>query len=129
VFAYNDSQAIGLMRALQDRGKHIPDDYSIVGFDDIQISRLISPGLTTVTQPVDEIGTRGAEMLVDFIDGNRAPAPVLLQPQLVKRQSAARISLRSANSEGHAAIIPRRQKRAASARAQTRTNRTARDVR
>jgi LacI family transcriptional regulator, galactose operon repressor len=129
VFAYNDSQAIGLMRALQDRGKRIPDDYSIVGFDDIQISRLISPGLTTVAQPVDEIGTRGAEMLVDFIDGNRAPAPMLLQPQLVKRQSAASISPRSAYSEGHAAIIPRRQKRAASAQAQTSTNRTARDVR
>jgi LacI family transcriptional regulator len=127
VFAYNDSQAIGLMRVLQNRGKHIPHDYSIVGFDDIQISRLVSPGLTTVAQPVDEIGTRGAEMLVDFIGGSRAPAPVLLQPQLVKRQSAAGISPRNVYSEDHAAVIPRRQKRAVSARAQTRSNRSTRD--
>jgi DNA-binding LacI/PurR family transcriptional regulator len=91
VFAYNDSQAIGLVRALQRRGKRIPDDYSVVGFDDIQISNLISPGLTTVAQPVDEIGMRGASILIDLIDGRPVPAPALLQPGLVVRQSTAEL--------------------------------------
>jgi LacI family transcriptional regulator len=87
VFAYNDSQAIGLMQALQQQGKRIPDDYSVAGFDDIQVSHLISPQLTTVAQPVDEIGARGAEILTEVISGHAAPAPMLLEPRLIVRQS------------------------------------------
>jgi len=89
VFAYNDSQAIGLMQALQRRGIRVPGDYSIAGFDDIQISHLISPALTTVAQPVDEIGVLGASILIDLIDGKPTPPPSLLQPALVVRQSTA----------------------------------------
>ena len=87
VFAYNDSQAIGLIKALQQSGKQIPGDYSVAGFDDIQVSHLISPQLTTVAQPVDEIGARGASILTDVISGHPAPAPMLLPPTLVVRQS------------------------------------------
>jgi DNA-binding LacI/PurR family transcriptional regulator len=87
VFTYNDSQAIGLMQALQRLGKCVPEDFAVAGFDDIQISHLISPPLTTVAQPVDELGVRGASILIDLIDGNPAPAPTLLQPELVVRQS------------------------------------------
>ncbi len=87
VFAYNDTQAIGLMQALQQRGRQVPRDYSVAGFDDIQVSHLISPQLTTVAQPVDEIGARGASILIDLLNGQPAPAPMLLQPTLVLRQS------------------------------------------
>jgi LacI family transcriptional regulator len=87
VFAYNDSQAIGLMQGLQQRGKKIPGDFSVVGFDDIQVSHLISPQLTTVAQPVGEIGAHGASILIDVLSGQSAPPPMLLQPKLVIRQS------------------------------------------
>jgi LacI family transcriptional regulator len=90
IFAYNDSQAIGLIQGLQRRGISVPGDYSVAGFDDIQISHLISPGLTTVAQPVDEIGTRGAAILIDLIDGHPAPPAALLQPSLVVRQTTGR---------------------------------------
>jgi LacI family transcriptional regulator len=90
VFCYNDSQAIGLMQALQARGKHVPQDYSVTGFDDIQVSHLISPQLTTVAQPVDEIGIRGASILVDIINGQSPPPPALLKPRLVVRESTAK---------------------------------------
>ena len=89
VFAYNDLQAIGLMQALQHRGKQIPGDYSVAGFDDIQVSHLISPQLTTAAQPVDEIGLLGASLLIDVINGKPASSPALLVPSLIVRQSTA----------------------------------------
>jgi LacI family transcriptional regulator len=89
VFACNDLQAIGLMQALQRRGKQIPGDYSMAGFDDIQVSHLISPQLTTVAQPVDEIGLLGASLLIDVINGQPASSPILLQSSLIVRQSTA----------------------------------------
>jgi DNA-binding LacI/PurR family transcriptional regulator len=111
VFTYNDSQAIGLMQALQRAGKRVPQDYSVAGFDDIQVSQLISPALTTVAQPVDEIGIRGASILMGLIDGTPAPTPALLQPELVVRQSTAPV-LRS-ELAGSTASLQRtaRQKR------------------
>jgi DNA-binding LacI/PurR family transcriptional regulator len=92
VFAGNDLTAIGVMGGLQARGLRVPDDVSVVGFDDVRLASYVSPALTTVHQPADRIGERAAALLVDVIRGRRRPervGHVLLPPTLVVRASTA----------------------------------------
>jgi DNA-binding LacI/PurR family transcriptional regulator len=88
VFAYNDTSAMGAMAALQKAGLTIPDDVSVVGFDDIDFSSFAVPPLTTVHQPLLEMGTVAAQTLLDRIE-DRAPfAPeIALSPKLMIRNS------------------------------------------
>lgn len=58
VFCSTDFMALGAMRAIQDEGKKIPDDYSIVGFDNVYVSSMSNPQLTTVTQPINQIASK-----------------------------------------------------------------------
>ena len=69
LFAATDERAIGAVRALWEKGLRVPDDCSIVGFDDIDISVSLSPGLTTVRQPIVDIGQRTAELMSQRIAG------------------------------------------------------------
>lgn len=88
VFAANDLMAIGAMQAIASRGRSIPDDISVVGFDDVPVSSALTPQLTTVRQPLVRMGEEMATLLLDAVEGRPVRPAVLLPTELVVRQSA-----------------------------------------
>jgi LacI family repressor for deo operon, udp, cdd, tsx, nupC, and nupG len=91
VFCSNDEMAIGALQAIKSKGLRVPDDISIVGFDDIRFARYMDPPLTTVAQPKDELGREAMNMLIEILRGNDVPARKRILPtQLVIRGSTAR---------------------------------------
>lgn len=88
IIACNDDMALGAMKAVQERRRVVGQDVSIIGFDDIPSAEHAYPPLTTLRQPIFEIGTRLAEMLIQIVE-DRPPATqqMLLQPTLVIRES------------------------------------------
>lgn len=90
IFAGSDEQAFGVAEAARLTGRRIPEDLSIVGFDDLPISRWVSPPLTTVRQPLAEMGRTAAEMLLAMIDGREPHGrQVELATELIVRSSTA----------------------------------------
>ncbi len=90
VFVANDQMAIGVLRALQESGRRVPGDISVVGFDDIPEAEYLTPPLTTVRQPFDEVGRRCVRLLLDQIEaGERIQRREIVRPQLIRRQSSA----------------------------------------
>ncbi|WP_353951357.1 LacI family DNA-binding transcriptional regulator [Knoellia sp. S7-12] len=90
VFAANDQMAVGILRALHERGRRVPSDISVVGFDDIPEAEYLIPPLTTVRQDFPAVGRRAIEVIQEAMqDGELTPSP-LLQPVLVVRDSTAR---------------------------------------
>lgn len=88
----NDEVAIGLYHGLQEKGKSIPEDYSIVGYDDIDLAAYLNPTLTTVAQPVMHLGNLALRRLVARIkDHNLADEKVKLPVKLVVRHSTRRL--------------------------------------
>ena len=90
VFVANDHMALGVLRAMQEAGRRVPDDVSVVGFDDIPESPFLMPPLTTVRQDFDELGARALQLLLQMINegGGKPPHP-RLPPRLVIRASTA----------------------------------------
>ena len=74
VFAANDDMAIGLIRALTEAGRRVPEDVSVVGFDDIPVAAYVTPPLTTVRQPFDAVAQEGLKRLVHAIENPKAEA-------------------------------------------------------
>jgi LacI family transcriptional regulator len=90
IVAGNDMQALGVYAALRERGLSAPDDMSVVGFDDIPFAALAGPPLTTVRQPLAEMGRVAAEMLLTLIDGAPLASPrIELATALIVRASCA----------------------------------------
>jgi LacI family transcriptional regulator len=90
LFAYNDISALGAMRAFQEAGLRVPQDISVIGFDDIQGAAFSNPGLTTVRQPLADMGRLAAQTLLSRIEGaTDCPAEIPIEPELVVRQSTA----------------------------------------
>jgi len=90
IFAFNDMLAIGAIQAARARGLRIPDDLSIVGFDDTVEASVVSPALTTVRQPLAEMGRMGVALLVRLMAHQRIDAPQIeLKTQLIVRDSTA----------------------------------------
>jgi LacI family transcriptional regulator len=90
IFAGSDQQALGVYEAARQHGLRVPQDLSIVGFDDLPVARWISPPLTTVRQPLTEMGRTAASMLGDLIDGKPLPTRrVELSTELIVRESTA----------------------------------------
>jgi LacI family transcriptional regulator len=87
VLAYNDLMAIGLMEGLDAIGIRVPEDVSVVGIDDITLSRLTRPKLTTVATPTAAAGRAAVDMLLQQGDDHRTSAQVTLQTHLVIRDS------------------------------------------
>jgi DNA-binding LacI/PurR family transcriptional regulator len=89
VFCFNDIAAIGAIRALTDAGLCVPRDVSVVGFDDILSAEYATPSLTTVRQPLLEMGKRGAQVLLDRITNRdqEYPAEIVMVPEFVVRES------------------------------------------
>jgi DNA-binding LacI/PurR family transcriptional regulator len=93
VFVANDQMALGLLRAMHEAGRRIPEDVSVVGFDDIPESPYFTPPLTTVRQDFGEVGSRSLRVLVRTIEsvqaGERPPTGSLVAPELVVRASTS----------------------------------------
>lgn len=82
LFAIADSMAIGAMRALRDAGRRIPEDCSVIAIDGLELSAYIEPPLTTLCQPMDEMGRRSAEILLDMVQRKGSHACELLPTTL-----------------------------------------------
>lgn len=88
VFACNDLMAMGALSALRSRGLRVPDDFSVIGFDDIPYAATTWPPLTTVAQPVDKIGTRAVALLLERLgQPTEHSRHETLMPTLVERES------------------------------------------
>jgi LacI family transcriptional regulator len=88
VFVASDLMAIGTMRAIREAGLRVPEDISIVSFDDLPIATMAIPNLTTVRQPIYQFGYKSVELLLDLIDnGLTPPRRVILETELVVRDS------------------------------------------
>ena len=91
LFAYNDISAIGAMRAFQEAGLRIPEDVSVVGFDDIASAIFCIPSLTSVRQPLKKMGNIAAETLLARIEGHGDfEREIAVEPELVVRNSTGR---------------------------------------
>ena len=91
LFCFNDTAAIGAIRAIEDVGLSCPRDISVIGFDDIIVAEYTNPRLTTVRQPLHKMGSSGAELLIQRIQNPDKPYPdtVWFSPELVVRESTA----------------------------------------
>jgi len=89
VFAGNDQMALGLVAALREAGRRVPDDVSVVGFDDLPESAYFAPALTTVRQDFGELGHRAIELVERVLGGEESPSVELVPTVLVVRDSSA----------------------------------------
>ena len=87
VFCANDLMAVGALQALAAHGRAVPEDVAVVGFDDVAVAAGSTPALTTVRQPIEEMGRAMAVMLLDVLDGREHPPSVVLPTRLVVRAS------------------------------------------
>jgi DNA-binding LacI/PurR family transcriptional regulator len=92
LFAFNDISAIGAIQALRESGKRVPEDVSVIGFDDIQSAAFQNPGLTTVRQPLRQMGVIAAETLLTRVNSPRQVEylkEIVIKPELILRASTA----------------------------------------
>jgi DNA-binding LacI/PurR family transcriptional regulator len=90
IFAANDQMALGVLRAMREAGRDVPEDVSVVGFDDIPESPYFNPPLTTVRQDFIEVGSRSLRALIRAIDtGTRAGVEARIPTQLIVRESTS----------------------------------------
>ena len=87
VFAANDLSAIATLDVARGLGLRVPDDVSVIGFDNVPESALTSPPLTTINQPLQRMGAEALRLLVDLIDGVDRSVHVRLPTELVERAS------------------------------------------
>ena len=92
VLAADDTLAVGVLRAASEMGHEVPRDLSVVGFDDVKIAAYLQPALTTVRQPVEDMGKKAVELLLQLLTEDSVPETIpylLLEPQLIVRDSCA----------------------------------------
>src|SRR3954451_2846072 len=93
LFAFNDLSAIGAMRAFQESGLRVPQDISVIGFDDIPVAVYYYPSLTTLRQPLVAMGELAARTLVERLEGKESfPAEISVEGELVIRESTGAVS-------------------------------------
>ena len=98
LFCYNDMLAIGALLACREHNVIVPDQMSVIGFDDIPASRFVTPSLTTIHQPKHSLGTQAMSILLDLL-ADRPAQNVVVVPTLIERQSTQPALHRSASSE------------------------------
>jgi DNA-binding LacI/PurR family transcriptional regulator len=89
IFALNDRMALGVIRAAQSRGLGVPDDLSVVGFDDISLAALLTPALTTVRQPGFRLGEAAASSVFALLEGASPGPPTVISTELIIRGTTA----------------------------------------
>jgi DNA-binding LacI/PurR family transcriptional regulator len=88
IFVANDQMALGVLRAMHEAGRKVPEELSVVGFDDIPEAAYFLPPLTTVRQDFDDMGSRSVRLLLQMLEtGQAPPTPAAVQPQLILRES------------------------------------------
>jgi LacI family transcriptional regulator len=95
VFAASDEMAVGAMRCLHDNGLRVPEDISVIGFDDISIADMVTPKLTTVRQSFEQIGSAAVHYIVDILEGKQRATHGgihYLPHQIIGRESVAFVS-------------------------------------
>jgi DNA-binding LacI/PurR family transcriptional regulator len=92
VLCFNDVSAIGTVRSLHDAGLRVPEDVSVMGFDDIPAAEFYTPSLTTIRQPLREMGNVAATLLLSKIAGDKVVAVSRVNPELIVRESTASVS-------------------------------------
>jgi LacI family transcriptional regulator len=91
VFVASDIVALGVKAALRERGLQVPQDISLVGFDNVPLARFLDPPLTTIHLPALELARKASQMLVKLIKGEQPqPKNILLNTNLVVRESSSR---------------------------------------
>jgi LacI family transcriptional regulator len=92
IFAFNDNIAIGALQAARERGVRVPEDLSVVGFDDVEAAEIVTPMLTTIRQPLAEMGRMAVSLLERLIEGQRIDVlHVELRTQLIVRGTTASV--------------------------------------
>jgi DNA-binding LacI/PurR family transcriptional regulator len=91
ILCYNDMTAIGVINRLQHEGYKVPEDFSVIGFDDLGMAACYSPALTTVRQPTYQIGQSAVGILRNLAQGEESIEPKIFEPELIVRQSTASI--------------------------------------
>ena len=90
IIAYDDFVAIGAIRAIRSNDYLIPDDFSIIGFNNIVLNDYLIPSLTSITFPVDKIATIAAEIIIKRLEGDNSPPRLVnIEPKLIERESVA----------------------------------------
>jgi DNA-binding LacI/PurR family transcriptional regulator len=90
VLAFDDLTALGIVRGLTEAGLRVPQDCAVTGFDDVLPADVATPGITTVQQPLREMGLLAAESILKALDRSKQDAgPHIVQPNLVVRASSA----------------------------------------
>lgn len=88
IIAASDQLAIGAMQALHERGIRVPEDISLIGFDDIELVRLIKPGLTTIHQDTEKIAFEAAKSLIEQIENpEKKPESIIIDANLIERDT------------------------------------------
>jgi LacI family transcriptional regulator len=87
IFAANDISALGVLKVAGELGLRVPEDLSVIGFDDIPEAASSTPPLTTVAQPLHDLGAQALHMLIELLDGHQVPGHVQLAAELVVRAS------------------------------------------
>jgi DNA-binding LacI/PurR family transcriptional regulator len=90
IIALNDRMAMGAIQTVTQQGRRVPDDVSVVGFDNLSTAEMVNPPLTTIDQHGAEIGTQAAEILLGMLEDKHQMVQRVLAPTLVERASTGR---------------------------------------
>ncbi len=90
---FNDTSAIGAIRALHDGGLEVPTDVSVIGFDDVTVASYFVPSLTTIRQPLGQMGATAATLLLKKLRGEHTESLVKIEPELILRESTSRLAV------------------------------------
>lgn len=112
VLCFNDISAIGAIRALHDAGLQVPRDVSVIGFDDLTVASYFVPSLTTIRQPLGDMGATAAAMLLRKIREEPTENLIKIEPELVVRESTGKAA--NVHLPGAAEPLPRRRRASAS---------------
>ena len=102
IFAFNDISAIGAIRALENAGRHVPAEVSVLGFDDIYAAAFHNPALTTIRQPLFEMGRLAAKTLLKMLNGEfdaAHPKVLTVEPEIIVRHSTSNVSVQSQDGQ------------------------------
>jgi len=105
--AFNDISALGAMTALREAGHKVPEDISVMGFDDIEFASIAYPALTTIRQPLQEMGATAVELLIRKLANDESVENIRIRPELIVRSSTCPPSLAPAKGKRRTSKSPR----------------------